>query len=154
MTDATYLIRATETLNEALLTNGALLITVDPDGRPNPMTIGWGLVGVGVRKPILSIYLSQGGYTHEFIRQAESFTVNIPVQGSMIEVLEICGTCSGREVDKVAEAHLSLTDAQTVSTPVARDCAVAFECTRLRFAERENGDLVVFGQIAAAYARA
>jgi len=151
MTEAKQLNAVAEVLYAALETNGAFLVTLDPDGRPNPMTIGWGLVGIAVRKPTFSIYLTKGGYTHETIRQAESFTISAPAVGTMTEALELCGKRSGREVDKVADACLTLTAGRAIPVPVVEGCTAAFECTRLLFSERENGDVVVFGQIAEAY---
>jgi len=152
VTDCRALLDNADTLCASLMDGGAFLVTIAPNGQPNPMTIGWGLIGIAVQAPMFSIYVTRGGYTYEYVQEAKSFTVSVPALGELSEELSLCGSRSGRETDKAAEADLTLASARCVPAPVVAGCVLYYECEKLRFSERENGDLVVFGRVAASYA--
>ena len=48
----------------ALTRDGVLLVSVDANGRPNPMAIGWGAIGVIWGKPIYMCLVRPSRYTH------------------------------------------------------------------------------------------
>nr|WP_296400379.1 hypothetical protein [Acidaminococcus timonensis] len=41
-----------------------ILVTTKAGGRVNTMTIGWGTLGIEWGKPIFTIYIRQGRFTH------------------------------------------------------------------------------------------
>ena len=84
-----------------------VLLTAKVGDKVNPMTIGWGSIGVEWGKPIFTAYVRPSRYTHEMIEATGEFTVNVPM-GNVKSILGFCGTKSGREVDKVAELGLTL----------------------------------------------
>jgi len=158
----------TEQLQAALSRGGAFLIVNDVEGRANPMTIGWGQVGIVWSRPVFTALVRESRYTHKCIRGSETFTVSVPRAGEFKDELLLCGTKSGRDLDKVSEAGLSMLPGQEIETPIIEGCFLHYECrilartqqTRPDFASDEvlkqfypNGDhhLVVFGEIAAAY---
>lgn len=116
------------------LTPGAL-VTVKVDGTVNPMTIGWGMLGIEWRKPIFIAYIRQDRYTHELLERADCFTVNVPVPTGddgadrrVRRILGFCGSRSGRDTDKVAELGLTLVDGETVDAPAIRELPLTLEC--------------------------
>ena len=104
-----------------------ILVTAKADGPANPMTIGWGSIGVEWGKPIFTAYVRPSRYTHEMIEATGEFTVNVPM-GNVKSILGFCGTKSGREVDKVAELGLTLEEPMNISVPGIRELPLTLEC--------------------------
>lgn len=67
-------------------------------------------------------------YTHELIEKNPHFTVSIPVNDGFAKALGLCGTNSGRNLDKFAAAGLTAVPAQTVDVPVIQGCGLQIEC--------------------------
>jgi flavin reductase (DIM6/NTAB) family NADH-FMN oxidoreductase RutF len=156
-------------LREAFAEGGAFIVAVDAKGKPNPMTIGWGQVGVVWSRPIFTAYVRLSRYTYECLQASETFTINVPRPGDLREALLFCGTKSGREVDKAVQCGLTLVPGRVVETPVIDECGLHYECRiaartqqeRRHFSAEDildkyyaDGDhhLIVFGEIVAAYA--
>lgn len=104
-----------------------VLLTAKVGDKVNPMTIGWGSIGVEWGKPIFTAYVRPCRYTHEMIEATGEFTVNIPM-GNAKNILGFCGTKSGREVDKVAELGLTLEEPLNISVPGIRQLPLTLEC--------------------------
>lgn len=110
----------------AALSKGAFL-TAGDETRSNTMTIGWGSIGFIWRKPVFTVLVRPSRYTHEFIEKSGEFTVSLPF-GVLQEALNICGSRSGRDGDKVAAAGLTLKAGKKVATPVIAGCGLYYEC--------------------------
>jgi len=111
------------------LPEGAFL-TVAAKRQTNVMTIGWGLVGILWQKPVMMVAVRNSRHTFGLIEEAESFTVSVPTK-DMNKELEVCGTMSGRAVDKFKECKLAIGKAQKVSSPVLDIPGYHYECRRL-----------------------
>ena len=109
------------------LSKGAFLNTA-ADGKQNTMTIGWGSLGFMWGSPVLTVMVRQSRYTYELIEKNPCFTVSIPVNDVFSKALGLCGTKSGRDVDKFAAAELTAVPAQTVDVPVIKGCGLHLEC--------------------------
>lgn len=120
-----------EYAREALtsLAQGAFL-TTKAQGAVNTMTIGWGSLGYMWGKPVFCVMVRASRYTKGLIDEAGEFTVSFPC-GKLSEAVKICGTKSGRDTDKIAEAHLALIDGVKLSTPMIAGCPLHFECKTL-----------------------
>lgn len=124
MKEINYSEYAKETLD--ILAKGAFL-TTQADGKLNTMTIAWGCIGNMWGKPTFMVMVRQSRFTLEIINKTDEFTVTIP-QEDLKKALALCGTKSGREMDKFAEADLKTRPAQKIGTPVL-DCAgIHYEC--------------------------
>lgn len=111
----------------ALTQDGALLVSVDAGGKPNPMTIGWGTIGVIWGKPIYICLVRPSRYTYGCLEATGDFTVNIPYPEHAQEVL-FCGTRSGRDTDKYAECGFTPLASGTVTSPGIAECGLTYEC--------------------------
>ncbi len=121
----------TDLLWGALSSGGAFLVVLDPRGRPNPMTIGWGQIGIVWSRPAFTVLVRQNRSTYECLRAAESFTVSVPAPGALKDALLLCGTKSGRGLDKFHAAGLTPAPARLVKTPIVAECAAHYECRAL-----------------------
>ena len=108
------------------LSNGAFL-TTNHNGKTNTMTIGWGQIGFAWGKPIFTVMVRSSRYTYELIEKSSEFTVSIPLI-PMKQALGICGSKSGRDIDKFAAAGLTVLPGQKTETPVIKGCGLHFEC--------------------------
>ena len=92
------------------------------------MTIGWGSIGFIWQKPVLLTMVRKSRYTYELIEATDEFTVSIPCGDGMKQALAVCGTKSGRDIDKCAAAGISLAPSQAVAAPVVSGCEFYYEC--------------------------
>ena len=72
-------------------------------------TIAWGSIGELWSKDVLTVYVKPIRYTDQFLFEDEYFTVTF-LNNEDRKVLSICGSKSGRDIDKVKECNLSVVD--------------------------------------------
>lgn len=109
-------------------TGKGVLLTTKCDGKVNTMTIGWGTLGIEWGKPICTVFVRQSRYTKELLDKTGEFTVNIPLDGCDKNVIALCGSKSGRDVDKIAELGLTLEAGETVDVPGIYQLPLTLEC--------------------------
>ena len=105
-----------------------ILLTAKADGPANPMTIGWGTLGIEWGKPICIVYVRESRYTKALLEQNGEFTVNIPMGEIDKNIIAVCGTKSGRDMDKIQELGLTLEEPETISVPGIRELPLTLEC--------------------------
>ena len=98
-----------------------MLITAGEEQKFNTMTASWGGLGVLWNKPVSFIFVRPGRYTYEFLEKSDTYSLCFLEEGQR-PALQLCGTKSGREIDKVKETGL---------TPVFSESAPYFEQARL-----------------------
>ncbi len=114
-----------------------ILVTAAADGKVNPMTIGWGTLGIEWGKPIFVAYVREGRFTRTLLDKNPEFTVNIPVGEVDGNILGFCGTKSGRDEDKVAVLGLTLEEPVEISVPGIRQLPLTLEC-RVLFRQKQE----------------
>lgn len=105
-----------------------VLLTVKASDRVNSMTISWGTLGIEWAVPIFTTFVREHRYTRELLDRADSFTINIPLEGADRKALGYMGTKSGRDTDKIKDMGLTLVPAEKVSTPAIKEFALTLEC--------------------------
>ena len=113
---------------EQLCRKGGVFLTAKSGEKQNTMTIGWGTIGYSWGEDILTVMVRQSRYTKPLIDESGVFTVSVPLEQDVKNALVLCGTKSGRDMDKFAAAGLTLSPAQTVDCPIIDQCALHFEC--------------------------
>ena len=108
--------------------DGGILLTTKAHGQVDTMTIGWGTIGVQWGKPIFIAFVRESRYTKQLLEENGEFTVNVPLNGVDKNILTVCGTKSGRDIDKIAALGLSLEEGKTVSVPAIRQLPLTLEC--------------------------
>ena len=94
----------------------------------NSMVIGWGHLGTLWSRPTFHVYVRQGRYTREQLDKTGEFTISIPLDQPDPVINKICGWQSGHTIDKVKEAHLTLEEAEAISTPGVKEYPLTIEC--------------------------
>lgn len=117
---------------------GVLLTTKTAD-QVNTMTIGWGTLGIEWNKPIFAAYIREGRFTRALLDQHPVFTVNIPAErtAEVRKIVGRCGSCSGRDVDKIADTGLTLVDGEKVDVPAVKELPLTLEC-KVVFRQRQD----------------
>ena len=104
-----------------------LLVSQGKEGISNAMAIGWGTIGVIWQKPIFVVLVRPSRHTYKLIEETGEFTVNI-VPPQLKEVVQYCGTVSGRDHNKFKEKQLTAIPSKKVKVPIIKECILHFEC--------------------------
>lgn len=112
---------------ENLCSGGAFLTAGDLNNK-NTMTISWGSIGYMWRKPVFMALVRESRYTNEFLESGNTFTVSIPYNDNLKEALKICGTKSGRDINKEEVSGIKFINSKAVKTPVVEGCNKYYEC--------------------------
>lgn len=129
-----------------------VLLTARADGRANPMTIGWGTLGVEWGRELFVAYVRSSRFTYGLIDRSGEFTVSVPMRTGekdhdqrIGQILAVCGSKSGRDMDKVAELGLTLVEGEEAGAPAVRELPLTLECRVLFKSEQDEallrGDL-------------
>jgi len=121
--------------------NDGILLTTKADGEVDTMAIGWGTMGVQWKKPIFIVFVRQSRHTKTLLDKNPEFTVNIPLDKIDKDILRIAGTMSGRDVDKIKEAGLTLVSGETVSVPAIKELPLTIEC-KVIYQQDQNLDFL------------
>jgi flavin reductase (DIM6/NTAB) family NADH-FMN oxidoreductase RutF len=71
------------------------------------------------------------------LKQNPEFTVNVPINGFDKNAFRICGTQSGRDMNKIAEAGLTLVEPEVITVPGIREFPLTLEC-RVLYKEEQD----------------
>ena len=125
-----------------------VLLTASADGRANPMTIGWGTLGIEWGRELFVAYVRSSRFTHGLIEKSGEFTVSVPMRTGekdhdqrVNQILAVCGSKSGRDTDKVAELGLTLVDGEKVAAPAIEELPLTLECRVLHKSEQDESRL-------------
>ena len=105
-----------------------VLLTTQADGEVNTMTVSWGTLGIEWSKPIFTVFVRQSRHTKTLLDKNPEFTVNIPVGAVDKKILGVCGSKSGRDMDKFKELGLTPVPGETVSVPAIAQLPLTLEC--------------------------
>ena len=128
-----------DTVTEAL--KKGVFLTTKAGGKVNSMVIGWGHIGRIWNRPVFITYVRDCRYTYEMLEKNPEFTVNIPINGLDDNAFRICGTKSGRDMDKIAEAGLTLEKPEVITVPGIREFPLTLECRVLYQEEQDASKL-------------
>ena len=105
-----------------------LLITAGTAEKCNTMTASWGGLGVLWGKNCATCYVRPQRYTKEFLDREEYFTLAV-LSEEKREVLRLCGSKSGREVDKVKECGFTVKAARC-GAPYFEEAELVLVCRK------------------------
>ena len=109
-----------------------MLITAGTGEDLNTMTASWGGLGILWGAPAATCYIRPQRYTREFVDREEYFTLTF-FEEEHRQALALCGSKSGREVDKVKECGFTVKTAPC-GAPYFEEASLVLVC-RKRFAQ-------------------
>lgn len=96
----------------------------------NSMTISWGFMGTVWSTPVVQVLVRPTRYTFEFMEQYDTFTVcAFPKQYH--RALQILGTQSGRDGDKLAKAGLTPIAVEGADAPAFAEAELILSCRKI-----------------------
>lgn len=103
---------------------GGLVLCAGNREKSNAMAIGWGDLGTLWGQSIATVYVAEGRYTHQFMESSDYFTI---MSFDDMEVLNIMGSKSGRDMDKAKECGLTTLYTEN-GTPYYAEATTMIEC--------------------------
>jgi flavin reductase (DIM6/NTAB) family NADH-FMN oxidoreductase RutF len=118
-----------------------MLITAgkgESDKTFNTMTASWGSLGILWHKPVSFCFVRPTRYTYEFMERNKQYTLSF-FDKVYREALNVCGTLSGRDVDKVARAGLTSFEIQP-NAVTFKEARLVLVCQKLYFQDLDPGN--------------
>ena len=112
----------------AMIGDQWMLITAGTAESCNTMTASWGGVGVLWQAPVATCYVRPQRYTKQFLDEQEYFTLTF-FSEEYREALKLCGTKSGRDVDKVKECGFTVKTA-ACGAPYFEEAELVIVCRK------------------------
>ncbi|MBN2698185.1 MAG: flavin reductase [Bacteroidales bacterium] len=112
-----------------LLDRDWMLVTAGSPDQCNTMTASWGHLGILWNLPIAIAYIRPQRYTYRFANENRDYTLCF-FENKYREILEFCGTKSGRTHDKIKETglHPLETDRGNV---IFKEASLVLECEKI-----------------------
>ncbi len=117
----------------------ALLITKNGE-KVNAMQIGWGYMGYMWNKPSVVVAVRHSRYSYNLLRNSEAFVVSMPVSDDLKEAVKICGSNSGRDMDKIERCGFEMQEGKIVDVPHIEGC-LSYEC-RIMYKQTIDSELI------------
>ena len=105
-----------------------MLITAKKGDKTNMMTASWGGAGILWNKPVATIYVRPQRYTKEFIDNEEYFSLCV-LPEEYRQILNYCGTKSGRDEDKILASKLTVVESE--KAPIFKESRLVLICKKL-----------------------
>jgi len=99
-------------------------------GRFNAMTVNWGSMGFMWGRPFVQIVVRPTRFTYRFTEEFDNFTLSA-LPENYRKALDILGSKSGRDGDKIALAGLTPMASQHISSPAFAEAELTLECRKI-----------------------
>lgn len=127
-----------------LFKNRWALVTAGDKDALNTMTVSWGAVGELWGKDMATLYIRPQRYTEEFLNKNDYLTVSFYPDDMKKQIHGVCGSKSGRDVDKVKECNL--TPVFDEKAPYFNEAQIVLVCKKTA-KSRFNPDEFLDGEI-------
>ena len=117
-----------------------MLITAGNRESFNTMTASWGGLGWLWNKPVAFIFVRPERYTHEFLEKDGKVTLAFFPE-SCRKALQVCGSRSGRNCDKVKEAGLSPVELENGAMTFAQ-ASLTLACRKLFKSDMKEAEFI------------
>ena len=129
-----------------LINHGPVVMVTSGADKPNIFTAAWNMpVAREENSAIIAIAVNPDHYSYHLIKEHGQFVLNIPGM-ELLDMVILCGSTSGREIDKFKETGLTPVKAQAVDVPLIGECIGHIEC----IFEDEPRPGLILGRVVAA----
>jgi flavin reductase (DIM6/NTAB) family NADH-FMN oxidoreductase RutF len=105
------------------------------------MTVGWGSLGTMWGKPFAQVVVRPSRYTREFMEAYDTFTLCAFPENHR-KALQLLGSKSGRDGDKIAEAGLTPAASSAVAAPCFEEAELVIECRKIYWQDMDAANFV------------
>lgn len=106
-----------------------MLITAGTAECCNTMTASWGSLGILWNKPMAIAYIRPQRHTKKFVDEQDYFTLTF-FSKEYREQLVLCGTKSGRDMDKVKACGFTVTLSEEGNAPYFEEAELVIVCRK------------------------
>ncbi|MDP8231936.1 MAG: flavin reductase family protein [Candidatus Zophobacter franzmannii] len=121
-------------------TKVVLAIMQTPDGKYNPITLEW-FMRTSIKPPMIAISIGHQRYSYDCLQVADSFNVCY-LSDEMMDALKLCGSKSGRDMDKLIESKEEWFHGRYRKLPILKNAVANFECQIV--SQVRSGDHTIF----------
>jgi flavin reductase (DIM6/NTAB) family NADH-FMN oxidoreductase RutF len=100
--------------------------------------------------PSVMVGLRPPTWTYELVAEKAEFGVNL-LSRDQVEAARVCGSASGRDVDKFAAAGLTPQQSRVLETVLVAECPVSLECRVVHRVDYGGTHAWFIGEIVAAH---
>lgn len=118
-----------------------MLITAGTPDAHNTMTASWGGLGVLWNKNVCWCVIRPHRYTYEFVERADNFTLCF-FDEEHRGTLELCGSKSGRDIDKAEAAGLTPTAGSLPGSTYFAEARMVLECRKIYFQDLQPANFI------------
>ncbi len=123
----------------SLFSDSWALLTAGKKDSFNTMTVSWGAMGELWNKDVCFCFVRPQRYTYEFIEKEEYFTLSF-FSDEYKKALSLCGSKSGRDVDKIKET--GLTPLAVGKSMAFREAEIIILCKKVAFQDMKSDGLL------------
>lgn len=123
-----------------LISKQWMLVTAGTRESYNTMTANWGGIGYLWHKNVAFVFVRPERYTHDFIEKEDILTLSFYPE-EYREALTICGTKSGRDIDKAAATGL-IPEELPSGTMTFSQARLTLQCRKLFKTEMKESDFI------------
>ena len=135
-----------DTISSALYPNPVLLVSSLYKDKESIITLAWGGTASS-SPPHITVAIRKNRFSYDLIAKSKEFIVNIPTY-DLLDSIELCGTKSGKDVDKWKECGFTKGNSKELNTPFIEECPVSMECKLVQIVELGSNDLFI-GEVVA-----
>jgi len=107
-------------------------------GQYNTMTVSWGAMGGLWGRLFVQVVVRPHRYTFEFMERYDTFTLSAFPERYR-KALDLLGTKSGRDGDKIAASGLTPMASTRVAAPTFAEAELVIECRKMYWDDLEPG---------------
>lgn len=122
-----------------LISKDWALITTRCGDKVDTMTASWGGVGTLWNKDVAFIFIRPQRLTYEYLENSDTFSLNFMTEAYRKQ-LNLCGTKSGREIDKIAACGFTVGTAE--NTPYLEQSRLVLVCKKLYFSDLDPNHFI------------
>jgi flavin reductase (DIM6/NTAB) family NADH-FMN oxidoreductase RutF len=98
----------------------------------NSMTVAWGFIGAMWRRPVVITPVRTTRFTYEYMERYDTWTLTAFPE-RFRSALQLLGSRSGRDRDKIAESGLTPIPAERIEAPTYAEAILSIECKTLYY---------------------
>lgn len=104
------------------------------------------------KPPMVMIGIVPTRYSFELIQETKDFVINIP-SIDLLDVVKLCGSKSGRDINKFKAAGLTPKKGKLVSSYLIEECPANLECKVVHVLDLKGSHVWYVGEVVIAHVR-
>ena len=119
----------------------AVLVSVGDETEANIITLSWA-ANVCSKPARLAIGVRPERHSYNLLQRTGDFVINVP-SAELLKAVVLCGTQSGKTVDKFAATGLTPQASTQITSPMIAECPLNIECKTWKIIELGSHHLFI-----------